>query len=491
VRVLIVAPSDRGVRDHKLFWGYDYIRQIESVPAANPYPTYPLSLPLLGAMTKHHIPDAHVVLIDENVDQVPAEADFDVAAISATTFVAPRVYELAGLLKSHGVREVVVGGVHATHFLEEVQKCAWVDRIILGRADGGRTWFKVLDDIREGRRNRVYGGAVCGPSSFFTDCPPAFGLLKLDGYMYRNLQISRGCPYACTFCVDRCTPEAVKPREVVFREVEALRAAEGDNHRSLFFVDNLLDRSEPLLHAIMDILSNLPRASGADNRWTGQASWDVAGKEDFLTVAATSGARALLIGFESLSIKALRRIGKARRLPPSVETNIQLKAFCRQVISRVQSYGIEVVPSFMMGIPGDDSSPDDLIDFVEDTGVCTPHITIWTPLPGTPDFDGLRKGDGLLYMNPNGVPLYDWSKFDFSTPVCRDNASEVEANYWRVLQSVYERKKALRRVHRFVSMVERLPAIKRSPGEAVSSALLAMNFNDMAYSPGVRNKKPP
>ena len=103
------------------------------------YGIYPLSLPLIAALT----PDRHTVtIIDENIEDYNHAADYDIVGFTAMTWQAPRVYRLAERYRKRGVY-TVMGGIHATMLPDEAAQ--HVDSVIAGEAEN--TWREFLADF--------------------------------------------------------------------------------------------------------------------------------------------------------------------------------------------------------------------------------------------------------------------------------------------------------------------------------------------------------
>ncbi len=136
-----------------------------------------------------------------------------------------------------------------------------------------------------------------------------------------------------------------------------------------------------------------------------------------------SGCGAILIGFESISEKNLSIMGK----------NINLKADYEEVVHKIQSHGILVHSSFIMGYDYDTPQAfDDLIEFIQSNRLLMPLINILTPFPGTKLFKRFEEEGRIIHKN--------WSEYDSETVVFRPSLmtpDELTAEYKRVIRTVY------------------------------------------------------
>jgi len=88
-----------------------------------------------------------------------------------------------------------MGGFHATWMPEEAGQHA--DSVVLGEAE--LSWARVLEDFKAGHLQKVY--RADGRADLKGLPVPRRDLLKRKGYFFTNtMQVSRGCPFQCSFC---------------------------------------------------------------------------------------------------------------------------------------------------------------------------------------------------------------------------------------------------------------------------------------------------
>jgi len=92
-----------------------------------------LALLTIAALTPEEV---EVTLIDERVDTLTFEEDFDAVGITMMTAQAQRGYEIANRFRERGVY-VILGGIHATVLPEEAR--THCDTLIAGEAEPGAT----------------------------------------------------------------------------------------------------------------------------------------------------------------------------------------------------------------------------------------------------------------------------------------------------------------------------------------------------------------
>src|SRR5690606_28353900 len=116
-------------------------------------------------------------------------------------------------------------------------------------------------------------------------------------------------------------------------------------------------------------------------RWAGLATTTIARDEALLDLAARSGCRGLLIGFESLDQNALDASKKS----------FNMRMDYRTVIERVHARGIAIMGCFVFGFDADTAETfDRTVDFVMESRVDLPRYAIAVPFPSTGLFRRLK-----------------------------------------------------------------------------------------------------
>jgi radical SAM superfamily enzyme YgiQ (UPF0313 family) len=275
MRILLISPRGPLYRHRTGIWKKSLRYQ-------------PLTLTTLASLVPPEL-DAEVVLMDEGIRDIDAEAQADIVGISAITGTAPRSYELAAHFRARGI-PVVIGGVHATLMTDEVMQHA--DATVVGYAE--ETWPQLLRDFARGALQKRYDQS---PHLKLDNLPlPRRDLLPAKHYITpHTIEATRGCIHKCEFCV---VPSAwgrplQKPIGEVIADVKQMRP------RKLIFLDlNLIsdtDYAKELFRALIPLRI----------RWGGLATTMIAWDDELLDLAAESGCGGLLLGFESLSEGAL------------------------------------------------------------------------------------------------------------------------------------------------------------------------------------------
>lgn len=374
----------------------------------------PLALPLLAAITP---PGTKVRLIDEALEDVDLSLSADLVGLSVMTATAKRAYALGRHFRSRGIK-VVMGGVHPSSLPEECLEHS--DAVVIGEAEA--LWPKILQDAGRGRLEKVYQS---GESFSLANLPPPrWDLMAEKRYFIpRTVQVSRGCPMACSFCSVSSffgRTHRTRPIPQALEEVKACRK------KFFVFVDDNIAGDPAYARDLFAAMIPLKK------RWVGQASISIAEDGELLRLASRSGCIGLLIGFESISPDVLRSIGK----------QVNLRRTYEEAIRKIHAHAIHIQGSFILGFDGD--TPEQVrstVDFVKKnrlTGVNYCHLT---PFPGTRLFRDLDGQGRILHR--------DWSKYDRQNIVFRPknfSPAELQRNiFWAYrqtynLRSIWQRR---------------------------------------------------
>jgi radical SAM superfamily enzyme YgiQ (UPF0313 family) len=353
----------------------------------------PLTLTTLAALVPAEL-HAEVVIQDEGVQPLDLDFEADLVGITAITGTAPRAYRIADDLRARG-HTVVLGGVHATLLPEEAAPHA--DALVLGYAE--RSWPELLRDFAAGRLRPRYftptGRSLAGVPVARRD------LLRKDRYSTVNsIEATRGCPHKCDFCV---VPTAW-PGTYAHRPVEEVIAelATFDKPHALF-ID--LSPVEDVAYAKALYRAMIPLRM----RWVGLATTRIAEDAELLALAARSGCRGLLIGFESVSQETLDGVHKHFHAAPRYA----------EVVKKLHDHGIGIQGCFVFGFDTDDEDVfERTVEFVDRTKIDLPRYAVATPFPNTGLYRRLEAEGRLLHQR--------WDLYDVEHVVFRPKRMSPE-----------------------------------------------------------------
>lgn len=407
MRIALIIPRNNS-ENEKSFYDYKFFSKFLLSKRCF---SYLLAIPTLAALTP---PEHEIRIFDENIEDIDYNWNVDLAGISVRTMFAHRAYSIADRFRQKGVK-TVLGGIHPSMCTEEaLQHC---DAVIIGEAEG--VWQTLLQDVQNSNLKRTYKSGKA--SDMTASPPPDRWSLSKDKYFADIVQTTKGCPFHCEFCsvyaFDGTTIRS-KTVEQVVKEIKAISGTAGNfKKKSIFFADDNIIANRTFARELFKALKPLKL------NWSCQASINVAQDAEMLQFMKDSGCGAILIGLESISEKNLASMGK----------KVNMRFNYIDAIKKIQSYGIMVHSSFIVGYDFDtQASFDELIGFIEKSKLLMPLINILTPFPGTKLFERLEKEGRIIHK--------DWSKYDAKNVVFIPTLmapEELLKGYKKVVKSVY------------------------------------------------------
>ena len=402
----------------------------------------PLNLVLLAALA----PGYSYKIIDENIDGVDLELEeikeADLIGITVMTAQTPRAYELADRFRRMG-KTVIMGGMHVSALPEEALEHS--DAVVVGEAEG--LWPKLLEDYEEGKLKKIYKPKELPDLSGLPI--PRRELLKRKNYLFPNtLQVSRGCPFNCSFCaVSKFFGKRYRLRPVkeVIKEIKEMIEADkmgvwrktvakfwNKMNTSIFvFLDDNIFGKADYAKELFKALRPLKIL------WGSQTSVNIARSEneDLLKLAAESGCRFLFVGFESVDQSSMDETGKKVNKPEMYLEAVKL----------FHKYGITVLGAFVFGFDSEDKSIfERTVDFTKRIRLDLAQFTVLTPLPGTPLMAKLKEEGRIVEEN--------WSRYDFGTAVFEPRRMSTE-------ELVKGKEWAWREFYSWSSILRRIPPL--------------------------------
>lgn len=339
----------------------------------------PLTLTTLAALTPDDL-NAQITIQDEGVGPLDLDFEADVVGISAITGTSQRAYDIADRLRARG-QCVVLGGVHPTLLPEEATEHA--DAVVCGYAE--ESWPRLLRDFSEGNLKPRYAFPT---GKELSRIPPARrDMLDRKKYATINsIEATRGCPHKCEFCVVPTAWSGIYARRPVEEVIAELETFEG---KHALFID--LSPVEDVRYAKSLYRAMVPLGL----RWVGLATTRLAEDKELLRLAAESGCRGVLIGFESISQSTLNSTSKGFHCAHDYA----------EYVRRLHDHGIGIQGCFVYGFDNEDASVfEKTVEFVDRVKIDLPRYAVATPFPGTPLFRRLEAEGRLLHKQ--------WSLYD-------------------------------------------------------------------------------
>jgi radical SAM superfamily enzyme YgiQ (UPF0313 family) len=407
MKIALVIP--RNSSDSRSFYDYKFY---STFLLSRKYISYLLAIPTLATLTP---PQHEIRVFDENIEDIDYTWKADLAGISVRTMFAKRAYSISGEFRKRGVR-TVLGGIHPSMCPEEaLEHC---DSVVVGEAEN--IWPALLEDAGNGCLKRLYKADKLSDLKVY---PAALRTsLSRDRYLQDIIQTTKGCPHHCEFC-SVYVFDGQKPRnktiEQVIEEIRDIKTAQSKYKKknAIFFADDNIIANRKYARELFLALRE------HNINWMCQASINISQDDELLGLMRDSGCGAVFIGFESISKQNLDAMHK----------DINLRYDYGEAIKKIQSYGLLVHSSFIVGYDFDfNPAFDELIDFIEENKILVPLINILTPFPGTELFKRLEKEGRLLHT--------DWTRYDTKHVVFAPlglSPEDLANGYRRIVRAVY------------------------------------------------------
>jgi radical SAM superfamily enzyme YgiQ (UPF0313 family) len=344
---------------------------------------YGLSL-LAGVLREHghtfELIDLRQLSGEEELVRCIAASDARVAGITVQTPSFDIACRVAALAQASG-KITVGGGIHATVAPEDFERLPCWDHVVSG--EGEIALPSLLDQIEQGQRPpRV----IDGPLVEDLDSLPLPHLFPEWSRKYRAmyaLEVARGCPARCTYCVsgEKKFYKRMRFRSIphVLREID--HAYQTYPFRQLLFLDvNATTKRQ----AFNDLL-------GALNQKYPQLEVTVQERVDsFEEQTAQILARfkrgVVWFGFESTSPRILKFINKEADMDQA-----------RRAVALCKRYSLSIGANALIGIPGEtDEDVQQTLAFFLEVDPDMLYCNILSPFPGT-KIHQYCKEQGLLY----------------------------------------------------------------------------------------------
>lgn len=380
-----------------------------------PFNAWVSRLPLLGPLTLATVLDERgydAAVYNENVsgpleDNEQAYSDVcsaDVVGISIMTPTAARGYTLADRIRRDAPdKTIAFGGIHATFVSDEA--LAHGDVVVRGEAED------VIEPLAAGA---VARGVIESPPLEDLDSLPTpdYRLMRdfdqilsqfpSKGLYQLPVMASRGCPYRCSFCsVSRMFGQKVRRRSVD-KVYEDIRSYLDQGFREFFFYDDNFasnrDWTRHLMRRIRPLDVRMWAQTRVDFPWLDRSQRLL--DRSLLEQMRWGGAHALYVGYETIDDSTASQWHKGYRGEGVLRERLL------EDTRILHDSGFWVHGMFVVGPQHTEQTVDQIVEFSRQARIESIHLSILTPLPGTPLFEEMRPH--LIFRD---FPQ-DWDYYD-------------------------------------------------------------------------------
>jgi hypothetical protein len=269
---------------------------------------------------------------------------------------------------------------------------------------------------------------------------PRFDLIRFADYLHVGVEFCRGCPYGCEFC-DIIERFGRKPRakttEQMIAELQTLYDLGYRGH--VDFVDDNFIGNKPRVMDVLHAMRDWSSRHGYPFYFSTEASINLAREGELLRLMQENDFRYVFVGIESPDDDVLSLTKKPQNKGVSA-----VKA-----VSTLNSYGMIVNGGFILGFDGEtDHTAGNMIDLIQDTGICMAMVGTLAALPNT-QLSRRLKREGRLYgrgqVRPDGGADIDQTTSGLNFATIRPRTA-ILRDHKRVLQHIYDPQKYYERV---------------------------------------------
>lgn len=336
-----------------------------------------------------------IEFFDENWETIDYEREFDLVALGGNISQMSRMLVISSILKRRSI-PLVAGGPAVMTYTDQFIK----RKIPVVIGEGEALLKRFLADFSDNRTKKVYDKTDAPDHLDLTQAPiPRYDLASKYDYPMVGVQVSRGCPYNCSFCqVSRIYGDKYrhKPVENVIKEIKMVKEYWPD--KFFFFYDD-----NPFFNRrfAVELFTRLKKEKKALGRWGANANVTLYKDEELLKLLATQGPVPFLgVGFESLSKNNLDKIDNKMKLNHMQEYEKAIEVFKKN--------NINPVGYFMFGF--EDSKKEELdtiADFCRKNDI-DGALTRLTPVPGTKLYERLKAEYEQKYKKINKSSIGEW-----------------------------------------------------------------------------------
>jgi radical SAM superfamily enzyme YgiQ (UPF0313 family) len=385
----------------------------------------PQIAPLIAALLP---PDVEIDLVNETWDFPAWDRDYDLLFITCAHSDFDRARQISHYWRRRGAKTVFGGALAGTY----PELCLpYFDAICIGDAES--TVPDVYRDFTRRALQPIYYGRPFDPASVPT---PRLDLLYAQQRLPLSIEVTRGCPFSCEFCVLTAmgTRFHTRPVELVMRDLdEGRRMLKGLVPPYMLamgaFYDNNIGGHLPYLRRFCEELSK------RRFYWGTAITFNAICDEGIVKALSRAGCRFLFVGLESFNPATIADMRKHQNRIDKT----------RSVLDMCRKHGILVQAGLMLSATTDD--PEYIASIpghLERVGLHLPtFICFESPIPGTPYFHSLAAHEGALMPE---TKLYDYTGYSMVVRPQRTSLPTFVQAYTDVLRKTYTPMARLRKL---------------------------------------------
>jgi radical SAM superfamily enzyme YgiQ (UPF0313 family) len=334
--------------------------------------------------------------------------------------------------------KIVAGG---PLFSQEYENYPQINHFVLNEAE--ITLLPFLRDLGEGHPKKIYKTAEYAD---ITASPaPDYSLLSRKDYAFMNLQVTRGCPFACDFCeITSLLGHKVRMKDTsqIINELEVLYNLKWRG--PVFIVDdNFIGNKKEIKNDLLPALKQWMKLHKYPFTFNTETSINLADDDDLMKMMVETGFSSTFIGIETPEEKTLHDCNKIQNKNRDM----------LQSIKKIQKAGLQVSGGFIVGFDSDTPTIfQRQIDFIQQSGIVSAMVGLLNAPKNTSLYKRLEM-ENRLTTDATG------SNTDMSMNfIPKMNYLELLEGYKKIIKNIYTAKPYYKRVRQLLLNYNRIHA---------------------------------
>jgi len=413
------------------FWSFTHALKFISKKAAVP----PLGLITVSAM----LPSGwHKKLVDMNISALRA-SDIqwaDSVFISAMYIQKESVDKVIAECKKWS-KKIVAGG---PLFTQEYVNYPEIDHFVLNEAEITLPLF--LADLKAGRPQRLYTTTEYADLS---QTPvPDFHLLSVKDYAFMNIQVTRGCPFACNFCeITSLLGHTVRMKSTsqIIQELDVLYHTIKWRGPVSVVDDNFIGNKNEIKNNLLPAIKKWMQLHKFPFSFNIESSINLADDEELMSMLVDAGFSSTFIGIETPEEKSLHYCNKVQNRNRDLLESVR----------KIQKAGIQVSGGFIVGFDSDTPTVfQRQIDFIQQSGIVSAMVGLLNAPKNTKLYRQL-EAENRLTTDATGNNTDSSMNF-----IPKMDYNELLEGYKKIIHQIYSTRPYYKRVRRLLLNYKRL-----------------------------------
>jgi len=420
MNILLVYPENPDT-----FWSFKHALRFTNKKSSIP----PLGLITVAALLPK---EWNKKLVDINISKLKVSdikwADY--VFISGMYVQTDSANEIIAECQKHNVK--IVGG--GPLFTQNFNHYSHIDHLVLNEAEITLPMF--VNDILSGKTpQKIYRSSEYAD---MTKTPtPDFSLLSLKDYVGMNIQVARGCPFACDFCeITSLLGHKVRMKTTnqVIAELDALYKL---NWRGIVSIvdDNFIGNKKQVKTDLLPAIINWMNEHNHPFSFNTQTSIDLADDDELMSMMIEAGFFSAFIGIETPDDLGLEDCNKVQNRNRNL-----LKS-----VKKIQKAGFQVTGGFIVGFDSDTQTVfERQVEFIQQSGIVSALVGMLNAPKNTKLYDRLEAENRIL-ADATGNTTDSTINF-----IPKMDMDELMSGYRSIVHNIYSSKPYYKRARKFL-----------------------------------------